>query len=182
MVRNTKGGKGSKALARKLVTSDSSFKRCIRKPENELEVLAITTKMYGTMCEVVTYDGKTYKCQIRGKFRGRAKRNSIVSVGKILMVGFREFEGPNYKICDLLEVYESNEINELQKIPGINLKQLMTYAVNLEAPNMKNESNDNIIFSDEIDEYIAPQKKPPVEDQNNMDNDQEEEWIDFDDI
>jgi translation initiation factor IF-1 len=127
MVKNTKGGKGSKGLARKLVNaySESNTKKNIRKPENKYEVFALTTKMYGTMCEVLTNDGKSYKCHIRGKFRGRSKRNSIVSIGKILLVGFREFEEPNFKVCDLLEIYEPNEVNELQKMPDIDIRNLI---------------------------------------------------------
>lgn len=147
MVKNTKGGKGSKSLARKLVNSysESNTKRNIRKPENKYEVFALTTKMYGTMCEVLTSDGKTYKCHIRGKFRGRSKRNSIVSVGKILLVGFREFEEPNFKVCDLLEIYEPNEVNELQKMPDINIKNLIVQE------NTNGADSDDVLFTN--DEY-----------------------------
>jgi len=147
MVKNTKGGKGSKSLARKLVNSysESNTKRNIRKHENKYEVFALTTKMYGTMCEVLTCDGKSYKCHIRGKFRGRSKRNSIVSIGKILLVGFREFEEPNFKVCDLLEIYEPNEVNELQKMPDVNIKNLIIQE------NTNGGDSEDVIFTN--DEY-----------------------------
>jgi translation initiation factor IF-1 len=114
MVKNTKGGKGSKSLSRKLVNSDNNTSNNnVRIPDNELEVFAIVTKMFGTMCEVVTSDNKTYKCHIRGKFRGRSKRFSIVSIGKIVLVGFRDFEAPLFKNTDLLEIYEPHDITTL---------------------------------------------------------------------
>jgi hypothetical protein len=126
MVKNAKGGKGAKSLARKMVSGgETSEKRFVRKPESELEQFALTTKMYGTMCEVTTCDGKSYKCVIRGKFSGRKKRQCLVSPGKILLVGFRDFEAPNFKVCDLLEVYEQSEVNQLQKTPGVNIQSLI---------------------------------------------------------
>jgi translation initiation factor IF-1 len=138
MVKNTKGGKGSKGLARKMFAEDN-VRRIIRKPECELEDFAVVTKMYGTMCEIQTCNGKSYKCHIRGKFRGRSKRNSIVSVGKIIMVGFREFEKPNFTCCDLLEIFEPNEVNELQRMPDINIRPLITISNN---DNLEGSSKD----------------------------------------
>jgi translation initiation factor IF-1 len=111
MVRNTKGGKGSKGLARKLVSYSHSAP--LRLPDNDLEVFAIVTKIYGPMCEVTTNSGVSLKCHIRGKFKGRAKRNSIITVGSIILVGFRDFEAPNFKSCDLLEVYSNDETHQL---------------------------------------------------------------------
>lgn len=113
MVKNTKGGKGSKSLSRKLVNSDNNTTNVVRIPDNDLEVFAIVTKMFGTICEVVTYDNKIYRCHIRGKFRGRSKRFSIVSVGKLVLIGFRDFEAPLFKNTDLLEIYEPNDFSSL---------------------------------------------------------------------
>lgn len=185
MVRNTKGGKGSKGLARKLVNADTSIKSFIRKPENELEVFALTTKMFGNMCEVLTSNGKTFKCQIRGKFKGRSKRNCIVAVGKILMVGFRDFEAPNYKVCDLLEVYEANEVNELQKMPGINIQHLITQSISMDFGSSIKTTSDNLFeFSNEESCVRLEHKNTLV----SIDEDiiktcsEEEEEIDFDNI
>jgi translation initiation factor IF-1 len=185
MVRNTKGGKGSKGLARKLVNNETSIKSYIRRPENELEVFALTTKMFGNMCEVVTCDGKTFKCHIRGKFKGKSKRNCIISVGKVLMVGFREFEAPNFKVCDLLEVYEPNEVNELQKIPGVNIQSLIAQSIAMDFGSSSSKpTGDNLFeFSNEdVDEepknvLIKHQDTPKI---GSDDDDQDE--IDIDDI
>jgi hypothetical protein len=128
MVKNTKGGKGAKSLARKMVFADSREKTYIRLPTSPLEQFALTTHMYGNMCQVTTIDGNSYKCVIRGKFTGRKKRQSFVSVGKILLVGFRDFEAPNFKLCDLLEVYDDNEIIQLATTPGIDIHSLLSHS------------------------------------------------------
>ena len=187
MVRNTKGGKGSKGLARKLVNADTSIKSFIRKPENELEVFALTTKMFGNMCEVLTSNGKTFKCQIRGKFKGRSKRNCIVAVGKILMVGFRDFEAPNYKVCDLLEVYEANEVNELQKMPGINIQHLIAQSISMDFGSSVKTTTDNLFeFSNEDTSAALEHKKISASSSNDEEiiktcSDDNEE-VDFDNI
>ncbi len=102
--KNTKGGKGFKSFARKNISylSNTVF------PSNELEKIGRVVKFFGNMCQIITQDadGKIYNCHIRGKFKGRSKRSCIISVGKYVLVGFRHFETPVFKNCDLLEVYD----------------------------------------------------------------------------
>jgi len=131
MVKNTKGGKGAKSLARKMVFADTREKKYIRLPTCSLEQFAVTTKMYGNMCQVTTNGGESYKCVIRGKFSGRKKRQSFVAVGKIILVGFRDFEAPNFKFCDLLEVYDDNEIQQLTTTPGLDIQSLLSQMYSL---------------------------------------------------
>ena len=119
MVKNTKGGKGSKAFARKNFSAPVS--RSVRLPHDPLEFIAIVTKMYGNMCDVTTSDNRSLKCHIRGKFKGRSKSFSFISTNKFVLVGLRDFEAPSYKNCDLLEVYDSTEVSQLFKIPSIDL-------------------------------------------------------------
>jgi translation initiation factor IF-1 len=182
MVRNTKGGKGSKGLARKLINAETSTKSYIRKPENDLEVFALTTKMFGNMCEVSTCDGKTFKCHIRGKFKGKSKRNCIVAVGKILMVGFRDFEAPNFKVCDLLEVYEPNEITELQKMPGINIQPLVAQSISMDftATSSKLPGDNLFEFSNDDPENETCKNIVVATSSDTIKEDEEE--IDIDDI
>lgn len=193
MVRNKTGGKHGKALARKLLTNDTNIRRIVRKPECELEVFAAVTKMFGTMCEVITSDDKIYKCHIRGKFRGRAKRNCIIAVGKIILVGFREFEKPNYKNCDLLEVYEQNEINELQKIPGIDIGRLIVHTLSHTDSTSKdmNPSDVNYIcFSNDVIDEEDKERVKLMKQENEKDDEDftekiktdDGEYISFDDI
>ena len=185
MVRNVNGGKNSKGFARKLTRTDTASNKSVRKPESEFEVFAVTTKMFGPMCEVFTNDGKTYKCHIRGKFKGRSKRNSIIAIGTILLVGFRDFEAPNFKTCDVLEVYDKEEVTRLQKIPGVDIRELLTKSMSFEnhgSSSLSATSDGLFDFSNEIAEDPEPAIKPqsrPTEELVRID---EDEFIAFDDI
>lgn len=118
MVKNLKGGKAFKTFKK---TSNQPYVNSghVRTPDNELEIIGLVTKFYGNTCDILVHDGKTYRCWIRGKFRGSAMRNSKVTVGSFILAGFRHFEYPNYKNLDLLEVYEHGDIVVLQRIPGL---------------------------------------------------------------
>jgi|1048.fasta_scaffold80225_1 hypothetical protein len=111
MVKNTKGGKGSKFLARKFNTNTASS-NTFRLPMNEYEQFGVVTHFFGNAANVVySADLLTIKTMIRGKFKGRYKRDSIIAPGKIVLIGLREFEKPNYKFADIIEVYDANEHN-----------------------------------------------------------------------
>ena len=65
------------------------------------------------MCHVLCLDGITRLCFIRGKFRGRGKKDNLLTPGTWVLIGLREWENnttsstdgkPSQK-CDLLEVY-----------------------------------------------------------------------------
>ena len=111
MVKNTKGGKGAKSMARKSVSSaDSSFPI----PTSSLEHIALVTKMFGPACEVILSDGTILFCHIRNKFKGRRKSSNFISIGSFILVGLREWETLNPpKNCDLLFVYDSLQTNSL---------------------------------------------------------------------
>lgn len=117
MVKNAKGGKGAKSMARKNVM-DNEISEQIRFAEDVLERYAIVLKMYGNgMCLVNTFNehGNTdfeILCHIRNKFKGRSKRNHFVSNGSIILVGLREWENP-FKNSDLLHVYSQFDIHTL---------------------------------------------------------------------
>lgn len=157
MVKNTKGGKGSKGFARKLLNVPA--KTSVRVPENPLEVFAIVTKFYGTMCDVTTVDGKTYKCIVRQKFRKRSKAFCIVAVGNIILVGFRDFEAPNFKTCDLLETYDPNDVRVLANMPSINIQPLI--AIQNAGHSSSTSSSDlNFGFSNDADADFETASKP----------------------
>lgn len=146
MVKNTKGGKGSKSIARKSVGTRTST--VLRLPYNELETFAVVTKFYGNMCDIMTYDNKAYKCHIRGKFKGKFKRSSFISVGKIILVGFRHFEEPHFINTDLLHVYELSEYPQFGLIPNYDLSTLISFHNNLSIAGGKSTDYD-ITFEDE---------------------------------
>jgi translation initiation factor IF-1 len=104
MVKNTTGGSGHKSQARKLVDSGVSAK--VPEPSNEFEVYATVSKMFGNgMCQVKTYNNLELLCYIRGKFRGRNKKNNLLSPNSLVLVALREWENPP-KNCDLLFLFD----------------------------------------------------------------------------
>jgi hypothetical protein len=167
MVKNTKGGKGAKSLARKMVFADTKEKKYIRLPTCPLEQFAVTTKMYGNMCQVTTNDGESYKCVIRGKFSGRKKRQSFVAVGKIILVGFRDFEAPNFKFCDLLEVYDDNEIQQLTTTPGLDIQSLVSQMYSLTSSSCSSSSHPQDHLDDIFSSYSSSDNMPLFDSSHN---------------
>jgi translation initiation factor IF-1 len=115
MVRNISGGTGTKSLARKLTSNNSS--REVPAPSNEYEKIAIVSKIHGAHCDVVLVeDNATIICHIRNKFRGRNKRNNQISVGSYILVGLRDWQSSD-KHSDLLFVYDNPPYDHLPSLP-----------------------------------------------------------------
>ena len=112
MVKNTKGGKGAKSMARKSVSVTTQGKT--RFSKDPLEIYTIVTKLYGHgRCQVVDNDGNTYMMHIRKKYSGRGRRGNEVSVGVWCLSGMRSYESRCVNV-DLLCVYEEREVLELK--------------------------------------------------------------------
>ena len=117
MVKNTVGGNKAKGFARKNEKPQSNK---LRLSECEDEKFAHIIKMFGNgMCQALCDDNVTRTCIIRGKFRGKGKRNSFVTPGSIVLVGTRQAWSSDFDKCDLLEVYSSNEIEQLKNHPKV---------------------------------------------------------------
>ena len=116
MVKNTTGGSKHKSYARK--GASNLGRSQLRLSTEPAEKYAHVTKMYGDMCDVICDDNLSRKCFIRGKFRGKGKRNSMISIGSVILVGTREWASDNTK-CDLLEVYSESEISQLKNHPKV---------------------------------------------------------------
>jgi translation initiation factor IF-1 len=114
MVRNTNGGCKSKGFARKLQQVGTGSGP-LRLPVEEGEVVAVVRRMLGNGRMVVCCadTGLEIQCVIRNKFRGRSKRNHLVVVGSIVLVGLYTWEKPSYKTSDLLHIYGSSDISQL---------------------------------------------------------------------
>lgn len=124
MVKNVNGGNRGKAVARKDVRVRS--KHGLRIPEHELECMGYVAKMLGNgQCTIQFNDGKSILGQIRSKMRGRNKRANIINPGAIVMVGLHDWEAPNFKRCDILEVYDDHEVRQLAEIPQIDISTLI---------------------------------------------------------
>ena len=113
MVKNTKGGKGAKSMARKSFSTQSSEKT--RFSKDPLEIYTIVTKLYGHgRCEVMDASGNTYMMHIRGKYRGgRGRRGNEVLLGVWCLSGVRSYESSGENV-DLLCVYEERDVLELK--------------------------------------------------------------------
>jgi translation initiation factor IF-1 len=91
MVKNTTGGNKQKGQARKNIQNASSVQR-LRISEDPAEIYAQVTRCLGNgMCHVVSLSGKAWLCYIRGKFRGRSKRDNLLQPGSWVLVGAREW-------------------------------------------------------------------------------------------
>lgn len=118
MVKNTTGGSKAKGQARKFVSQAPTNR--LRLAHEEAELYAKVSAMLGNgMCEVMCIDGKKRLCHIRGKFKGRGKRDNFITRESFILIGLREWEGDEAKEvkgkiklpnCDLLEVYNSGDV------------------------------------------------------------------------
>jgi len=72
----------------------------------------------GANCQVVSVDGKEFLCHIRGKFRGRGKRDNFIGTGTWLLVGLYDWEkessGGKLQGCDVIEVYSESDKTKLR--------------------------------------------------------------------
>lgn len=143
MVKNTNGGKGAKGLARKLSSSNDNHR--LRVSDSHDEKYAFVKQMLGNgMCSVITNDNLSLICHIRSKFRGRSKRNNFVTKNSIVLVGIRDWENPS-KNCDLLELYDDNDLIQLKKLPSINLSLFDSFSINSSSIHDDSE----LVFSNE---------------------------------
>ena len=112
MVKNMGGNKGKKVSRKHL---NVSYTGSIRKKNatEPCEIYAMVNKLTGgSMCEAKCEDGVTRNCIIRNKFRGRGKRDNILTAGVWILIGIRDWEvkHPDKKsTCDLLYVYSEED-------------------------------------------------------------------------
>lgn len=117
MVKNF-GGNKNKKFGRKHMAQSNTRK--LRTKQDEDEMYACVTKMLGNgMCHIIGIDEITRLCIIRNKFRGRSKRQNMLSPGSWILIGLRSWQSKQensskLETCDLLEVYNSNEILQLK--------------------------------------------------------------------
>jgi hypothetical protein len=153
MVKNTTGGNKSKGFARKdfIVTNNN----LLRVSEDEAEVYAQVTKIFGgASCQVINLKGDSLLCHIRGKFRGRGKRDNFIGIGTWLLVGLREWEkepAPGKLLnCDVIEVYSDSDKARLKNnVMSINWSTFINNDNKTFDSSIQNDNNDGIIFSDE---------------------------------
>jgi len=117
MVKNNGGNKGKKVSRKHLnVPYTGSIRK--KNPQETCEMYAMVNKLTGcSMFEAKCEDGVTRICIIRNKFRGRGKRDNILTAGIWILIGIRDWEvkHPDKKsTCDLLYVYSEEDKNILK--------------------------------------------------------------------
>lgn len=167
MVKNSKGGKNSKRIARKHVIDLTQ--RIVRYVKEEGEMYAVVSKHFGGQCEVVTSDGETRLCVVRGKFKGRQRRDNNIGLGTWVMVGIRAWEvrGDGKTKCDLLYVYSDLDKDDIRQNSGINLRELDKVNTDINGVVV----DDDVVFKEDNSEnYIVDQ--PDIVDSEEDENDQ----------
>lgn len=189
MVRNLKGGTGTKGLARKHQTSGDKAGGGghLRLPTCSDEQFACVSKMLGNgMCQIITNNNLSLIGHIRNKFRGRQKRHNTITASMIVLVGLRSWE-TSPKNCDILCIYDDNFFQQILAFPNFNLSFLQSFIHNL-YPNDKNNNNNNDI-STQNDVVFNNDDLPPIDFIHHNDNDNDNDnntllanHIDFNDI
>jgi len=140
-------------MGRKFVTSSSTNKK-VRLAEEEGEIYAVVTKLFGNgMFSANDPDGKERLCIMRNKFRGRSKRDNSVCLGTWVLIGEREFESCAKPKHDLLEVYSDIEKQKLKHSGNPIFSQLRCDFDNKNKETGEEEEDDLVFDNGETDKY-----------------------------
>jgi hypothetical protein len=115
MVKNT-GGNKAKGFARKnMIKRDNALR--VAQEEGEIYAQAVKV-MGGSIVSVIDINGNPLRGHIRGKFRGRGKRDNFIGTNTWLLVGIHDWGSDkklgDIKDCDVLEVYNDTDKNRLK--------------------------------------------------------------------
>ncbi len=126
MVKNKKGGSSHKKMARKNVAPKGGYNKKLRKAVEEGEMYArVTAMLGGGHARIICADGVERTLVIRGKFRGRNKRDNTLKLNTFVLVGLQSvsfgavIQKGKLEKADLLEVYKEGQKEELIKLPGM---------------------------------------------------------------
>ena len=180
MVKNTIGGNKSKKFANKNFNIQD---RATRFAKEEGELYAYVEKLMGNnICQVMCIDGYQRSCVIRGKFLGKGKRDNILTKGKWILVGLRDWEngnkGSEKEKCDLLEVYSDMDKQRLQNDSTIDFGGF------LKNEQIENEFDDSIKFTNDDNLFFSEHEDDDDEsevEKEDEDDDSEVEKEDEDD-
>jgi translation initiation factor IF-1 len=120
MVRNLIGGCKAKRLGRKFATTEVVYDLQLASTPNEL--YACVHKIYGGTISVIAINGEELLCTIRKKFKGRNKRNNLITMGSIVLVELYDWQSTTNNTnkkrkCNLVNVYDSSEYDRLLLLP-----------------------------------------------------------------
>jgi len=190
-VKNTHGGNKSKGMARKgFIKRDYG----LRMAQEEGEIYAQAVKVLGgSIASAIDIDGEPLLAHIRGKFRGRGKRDNFIGPGTWLLVGLHSWEATDTaksnkaRNCDILEVYNDVDKTKLQNsVTSVNWSKFIandTKTIGKDGSDMENDMG--VAFTDdtteEYENIIAAQASAGVK-KSTIIMDENDEEIDVDDI
>ena len=189
MVKNNFGGNKAKGFARKnLAKRDTA----LRTADETGEIYAQAVKvMGGSIASAIDIDGNPLRAHIRGKFRGRGKRDNFIGPGTWLLVGLHSWEGDKstakvgeIRNCDILEVYSDSDKNRLKTtITAVNWSKFIANDTKTLGEDDSGENDTGFDFTDdatqEYEQLIAIQASARESNTVVMDDG---EAIDVDDI
>lgn len=151
MVKNSTGGNKSKGLARKnLVKRDNALR--VAQEEGEIYAQAVKV-MGGSIVSVIDIEGNPLRGHIRGKFRGRGKRDNFIGPNTWLLVGIHDWDTDkkpeDIRDCDVLEVYNDADKNRLKNsVTSVNWNRFISNDNKTLGSEVEKEEN-GIEFTDE---------------------------------
>lgn len=184
MVKNL-GGNKSKGFARKnLVKREHALR--VATEEGEIYAQAVKV-MGGSIASAIDIDGNPLRAHIRGKFRGRGKRDNFIGPGTWLLVGLHSWEGDKtsktseMRNCDILEVYSDADKNRLKSsVTSVNWSRfVLNDNKTLKDDDPTNSCADIEFTEDNPDDYIKTDMTMPITNSVIMDDG---DVIDVDDI
>ena len=171
-----------KKLGRKHLSVSQDLKT--RFSTSEEEIYACCTKVIGQgYFEVLCIDNINRLCIARKKFKGRSKRDNLITVGTKLLIGLRAYETKRenkLEKCDLLEVYKEHNYNKIVQHETKYDWSIFNDVGVIDKYNNKNDSN--IIFTTEEEQNTSNTTKEDVTIEEDTTIEEEEEDIDIDDI
>jgi hypothetical protein len=192
MVKNSFGGNKAKGFARKNLAKREA---ALRTSDEEGEVYAQAVKvMGGNIASAIDLDGNPLRVHIRGKFRGRGKRDNFIAPGTWLLVGLHDWESnakatskaksSEIRNCDVLEVYSDIDKNRLKtSITSVDWNKFIANDTKTLGDDNNGDNDAGFDFADdaaqEYEQLIATQAATGASSTVFMDNGDE---IDVDDI
>ncbi|MFY7731210.1 MAG: hypothetical protein ACOVRN_16955 [Flavobacterium sp.] len=151
MVKNAGGGNKSKGFARKNFVKREA---ALRVAQEDGEMYAQAVKVLGgSIASALDLNGNPLRVHIRGKFRGRNKRDNFISGGTWLLVEVPEWQSKSSEVrdCNILEVYSDTDKHRLKNtVTNVDWSRFLANDTKtLGADEDKNDGDAGFDFADE---------------------------------
>lgn len=130
----------------------------LRVATDEGEAYAQVVKiMGGSVVSLIDLDGNPLTGYIRGKFRGRGKRDNYIEAGTWLLVGLYPWQSNEVRKCDVLEVYRESDKTRLRmEVTSVDWSRFMSNDTTYVGKEITAGKDDGFEFADEdTQEYQA---------------------------